>query len=522
MMKAIFIDNYRAHSIIESRIESFANWETHGRPGDGVISPVSVIKSPDDRSVLLTYDRNQESTNVKNSMESQYDDEMAGLWFGDMLNKENLEVFKEMGGGTILYVDQAKSNANVMDTFLNKMHSIGKLNHATLDAIKPMLTPAQYASYESIIPSYDDISRIKAEIEKHSELAPAAYTIDEFGNEITQDKPSMEDVQPDPAYNDDSFNSGLNNADNAIDPTIVDFNPEIVSVDESEVEPQPVEIQNSEPEISTTDDEYNLQPEGLRDGYDSDNAELPEEIPEINPSFEKGSNDEMNEYNDTDSLDNTETEVTTVKDTTTINAKYNNILDGINMYLEKYDMTIDQFMETVFKLRFVLNQISDGNVPTENTSADLPTDPETIDESIPSEPPISDTPEPAQNVSTPVQNLLNSVAEEMNTSEVNEADDTVSTVDNSSIENADNEVSETISTESVGINAEKELINQMMKISNNDNEFFNNIVQYKERLSTETVNDLVSIKLYDKILTGMTVHNMINVRDERARKLGIL
>jgi hypothetical protein len=28
--------------------------------------------------------------------------------------------------------------------------------------------------------------------------------------------------------------------------------------------------------------------------------------------------------------------------------------------------------------------------------------------------------------------------------------------------------------------------------------------------------------MYDKILTGMTVYNMINIREERARKLGLV
>ena len=62
----------------------------------------------------------------------------------------------------------------------------------------------------------------------------------------------------------------------------------------------------------------------------------------------------------------------------------------------------------------------------------------------------------------------------------------------------------------------------MMKISSNDTEFFNNMIQYKERLSNETINELVSTKMYDKILTGMTVYNMINIREERARKLGLV
>jgi hypothetical protein len=61
-----------------------------------------------------------------------------------------------------------------------------------------------------------------------------------------------------------------------------------------------------------------------------------------------------------------------------------------------------------------------------------------------------------------------------------------------------------------------------MKISSNDTEFFNNMLPYKERLSMETINELVTTKMYDKILTGMTVYTMINVREDRARKLGLI
>lgn len=549
MMKAIFIDNYKAHAVIESRIESFADWEIHGRLGDGIISPVTVIKSPDDRSVLLTYDRNSESTNVKNAMESQFDDERAGLWFGDMLNKDNLEVFKDMGGGTVLYADQAKGSAKTMDLFLQKMHSLGKLDHASLDALKPMLTTEQYNSYESIIPTYDDIERRKAEAKANSEFATSVYTVDENGNELPTDKIATEDVEPEVTeYNgEDAFNNGLN-AESGVDPEVVDFNPEILGEGTPSEEPE-VPVDNENPEVLPGDeedlnniepgDEYNLQPEGLREGFDGENAELPDDVPEINPNFEKTSNDEMNEYNDTEEpVEEPKIAVTEVNGTAVLEPKYQNILDGINTYLEKYDMTIDQFMESVFKLKFLLNQIAGGKVPEETTSADLVQEPENLDESTDTAANVTtENPEEPAGAemngatSNPVQSLLTAVADEMNNPE-NQIEEDVVPVDNTEnventdenatteVENADSQVAETISTES--INPETDLINQMMKISSNDTEFFNNMIQYKERLSNETINELVSTKMYDKILTGMTVYNMINIREERARKLGLV
>ena len=549
MMKAIFIDNYKAHAVIESRIESFADWEIHGRLGDGIISPVTVIKSPDDRSVLLTYDRNSESTNVKNAMESQFDDERAGLWFGDMLNKDNLEVFKDMGGGTVLYADQAKGSAKTMDLFLQKMHSLGKLDHASLDALKPMLTTEQYNSYESIIPTYDDIERRKAEAKANSEFATSVYTVDENGNELPTDKIATEDVEPEATeYNgEDAFNNGLN-AESGVDPEVVDFNPEILGEDTPSEEPE-VPVDNENPEVLPGDeenldniepgDEYNLQPEGLREGFDGENAELPDDVPEINPNFEKTSNDEMNEYNTTEEpVEEPKIAVTEVNGTAVLEPKYQNILDGINTYLEKYDMTIDQFMESVFKLKFLLNQIAGGKVPEETTSADLAQEPENLDESTDTAANVTteNPEEPAGTemngaTSNPVQSLLTAVADEMKNPE-NQTEEVVAPVDNTDnventdenatteIENADSQVAETITTES--INPETDLINQMMKISSNDTEFFNNMIQYKERLSNETINELVSTKMYDKILTGMTVYNMINIREERARKLGLV
>lgn len=544
MMKAIFIDNYKAHAVIESRIESFADWEIHGRLGDGIISPVTVIKSPDDRSVLLTYDRNSESTNVKNAMESQFDDERAGLWFGDMLNKDNLEVFKDMGGGTVLYADQAKGSAKTMDLFLQKMHSLGKLDHASLDALKPMLTTEQYNSYESIIPTYDDIERRKAEAKANSEFATSVYTVDENGNELPTGKIATEDVEPEATeYNgEDAFNNGLN-AESGVDPEVVDFNPEILGEDTpSEVPETPVDNEN--PEVLPGDDEnldniepgdeYNLQPEGLREGFDGENVELPDDVPEINPNFEKTSNDEMNEYNTTEEpVEEPKIAVTEVNGIAVLEPKYQNILDGINTYLEKYDMTIDQFMESVFKLKFLLNQIAGGKVPEETTSADLAQEPENLDESTDTAANVTteNPEEPVENEmngasSNPVQSLLSAVADEMNNPD-NQTEEVVAPVDNTDsventdeVENADSQVAETITTES--INPETDLINQMMKISNNDTEFFNNMIQYKERLSNETINELVSTKMYDKILTGMTVYNMINIREERARKLGLV
>lgn len=549
MMKAIFIDNYKAHAVIESRIESFADWEIHGRLGDGIISPVTVIKSPDDRSVLLTYDRNSESTNVKNAMESQFDDERAGLWFGDMLNKDNLEVFKDMGGGTVLYADQAKGSAKTMDLFLQKMHSLGKLDHASLDALKPMLTTEQYNTYESIIPTYDDIERRKAEAKANSEFATSVYTVDENGNELPTDKIATEDVEPEATeYNgEDAFNNGLN-AESGVDPEVVDFNPEILGEDTPPEEPE-VPVDNENPEVLPGDeenldniepgDEYNLQPEGLREGFDGDNVDLPDDVPEINPNFEKTSNDEMNEYNGTEEpVEEPKIAVTEVNGTAVLEPKYQNILDGINTYLEKYDMTIDQFMESVFKLKFLLNQIAGGKVPEETTSADLAQEPENLDESTDTAANvITENPEElVENemngaTSNPVQSLLSAVADEMKNPD-NQTEEDVVPVDNTDnventdenatteVENADSQVAETITTES--INPETDLINQMMKISSNDTEFFNNMIQYKERLSNETINELVSTKMYDKILTGMTVYNMINIREERARKLGLV
>ena len=544
MMKAIFIDNYKAHAVIESRIESFADWEIHGRLGDGIISPVTVIKSPDDRSVLLTYDRNSESTNVKNAMESQFDDERAGLWFGDMLNKDNLEVFKDMGGGTVLYADQAKGSAKTMDLFLQKMHSLGKLDHASLDALKPMLTTEQYNSYESIIPTYDDIERRKAEAKANSEFATSVYTVDENGNELPTDKIAIEDVEPEATeYNgEDAFNNGLN-AESGVDPEVVDFNPEILGEDTPPEVPE-TPVDNENPEVLPGDDEnldniepgdeYNLQPEGLREGFDGENAELPDDVPEINPNFEKTSNDEMTEYNTTEEpVEEPKIAVTEVNGTAVLEPKYQNILDGINTYLEKYDMTIDQFMESVFKLKFLLNQIAGGKVPEETTSADLAQEPENLDESTDTAANVT-TENPEEPVGTemngatsnPVQSLLTAVADEMKNPD-NQTEEDVVPVDNTDnvensdeVENADSQVAETISTES--INPETDLINQMMKISSNDTEFFNNMIQYKERLSNETINELVSTKMYDKILTGMTVYNMINIREERARKLGLV
>jgi hypothetical protein len=557
-MKAIFIDNYKAHAIIESRIESFADWEIHGRRGDGIISPVTVIKSPDDRSVLLTYDRNPESTNLKDTMESQFDDERAGLWFGDMLNKGNLEVFKEMGGGTVLYADQAKNSPKTLDIFLQKMHSVGRLDQASLDALKPMLTPTQVSAYENIIPTYEDIEKKKAEAMANSEYATYVYTVDENGEEIknkSTEKISNEDVNGN-YTGEDAFNNGLS-SESGVDPEAVDFNPDMMGDLEPEIEPldenldkpgeDPTLLEGNDESLPKPGSEYNLVPEGLREESDISDENLPDEIPEINSNYEKASNNEMSEYSDdttqiqgvTTEPENVEfnedgtpkIEVKEINGTIVLDTKFQNILDGIDTYLTKYNMTIDEFMESVFKLKFLLNQIAGGKVPEETTSADIEQDPTELNETtnevteVPTEEPTTDN---MTATSNPVTNLLNAVADEMNNPE-NQVEDEANPVDdtnNNEVEVPDNvtspdsEVTETITTES--IDAEKELINQMMKISSNDTEFFNNMLPYKERLSMETINELVTTKMYDKILTGMTVYTMINVREDRARKLGLI
>ena len=558
MMKAIFIDNYKAHAIIESRIESFADWEIHGRRGDGIISPVTVIKSPDDRSVLLTYDRNPESTNLKDTMESQFDDERAGLWFGDMLNKGNLEVFKEMGGGTVLYADQAKNSPKTLDIFLQKMHSVGRLDQASLDALKPMLTPTQVSAYENIIPTYEDIEKKKAEAMANSEYATYVYTVDENGKEIenkSTEKISNEDVNGN-YTGEDAFNNGLS-SESGVDPEAVDFNPDMMGDLEPEIEPldenldkpdeDPTLLEGSDEPLPKPGSEYNLVPEGLREESDVSDENLPDEIPEINSNYEKASNNEMSEYSDdttqiqgvTTEPENVEfnedgtpkIEVKEINGTIVLDTKFQNILDGIDTYLTKYNMTIDEFIESVFKLKFLLNRIAGGKVPEETTSADIEQDPTELNETtnevteVPTEEPSTDN---MTATSNPVTNLLNAVADEMNNPE-NQVEDEVNPVDDTNnnevevpdnVANPDSEVTETISTES--IDAEKELINQMMKISSNDTEFFNNMLPYKERLSMETINELVTTKMYDKILTGMTVYTMINVREDRARKLGLI
>lgn len=558
MMKAIFIDNYKAHAIIESRIESFADWEIHGRRGDGIISPVTVIKSPDDRSVLLTYDRNPESTNLKDTMESQFDDERAGLWFGDMLNKGNLEVFKEMGGGTVLYADQAKNSPKTLDIFLQKMHSVGRLDQASLDALKPMLTPTQVSAYENIIPTYEDIEKKKAEAMANSEYATYVYTVDENGKEIenkSTEKISNEDINGN-YTGEDAFNNGLS-SESGVDPEAVDFNPDMMGDLEPEIEPldenldkpdeDPTLLEGSDEPLPKPGSEYNLVPEGLREESDTSDENLPDEIPEINTNYEKASNNEMSEYSDdttqiqgvTTEPENVEfnedgtpkIEVKEINGTIVLDTKFQNILDGIDTYLTKYNMTIDEFMESVFKLKFLLNQIAGGKVPEETTSADIEQDPTELNETtnevteVPTEEPTADN---MTATSNPVTNLLNAVADEMNNPE-NQVEDEANPVDdtnNNEVEVPDNvtspdsEAAETITTES--IDAEKELINQMMKISSNDTEFFNNMLPYKERLSMETINELVTTKMYDKILTGMTVYTMINVREDRARKLGLI
>jgi hypothetical protein len=557
-MKAIFIDNYKAHAIIESRIESFADWEIHGRRGDGIISPVTVIKSPDDRSVLLTYDRNPESTNLKDTMESQFDDERAGLWFGDMLNKGNLEVFKEMGGGTVLYADQAKNSPKTLDIFLQKMHSVGRLDQASLDALKPMLTPAQVSAYENIIPTYEDIEKKKAEAMANSEYATYVYTVDENGKEIenkSTEKISNEDVNGN-YTGEDAFNNGLS-SESGVDPEAVDFNPDMMGDLEPKIEPldenldetgeDPTLLEGSDEPLPKPGSEYNLVPEGLREESDTSDENLPDEIPEINSNYEKASNNEMSEYSDdttqiqgvTTEPENVEfnedgtpkIEVKEINGTIVLNTKFQNILDGIDTYLTKYNMTIDEFMESVFKLKFLLNQIAGGKVPEETTSADIEQDPTELNETtnevteVPTEEPTTDN---MTATSNPVTNLLNAVADEMNNPE-NQVEDEANPVDDTNnnevevpdnVANPDSEAAETITTES--IDAEKELINQMMKISSNDTEFFNNMLPYKERLSMETINELVTTKMYDKILTGMTVYTMINVREDRARKLGLI
>lgn len=558
MMKAIFIDNYKAHAIIESRIESFADWEIHGRRGDGIISPVTVIKSPDDRSVLLTYDRNPESTNLKDTMESQFDDERAGLWFGDMLNKGNLEVFKEMGGGTVLYADQAKNSPKTLDIFLQKMHSVGRLDQASLDALKPMLTPTQVSAYENIIPTYEDIEKKKAEAMANSEYATYVYTVDENGKEIenkSTEKISNEDVNGN-YTGEDAFNNGLS-SESGVDPEAVDFNPDMMGDLEPEIEPldenldkpdeDPTLLEGSDEPLPKPGSEYNLVPEGLREGSETSDENLPDEIPDINSNYEKASNNEMSEYSDdttqiqgvTTEPENVEfnedgtpkIEVKEINGTIVLDTKFQNILDGIDAYLTKYNMTIDEFMESVFKLKFLLNQIAGGKVPEETTSADIEQDPTELNETtnevteVPTEEPTADN---MTATSNPVTNLLNAVADEMNNPE-NQVEDEINPVDDTNknevevpdnVTNPDSEVAETITTES--IDAEKELINQIMKISSNDTEFFNNMLPYKERLSMETINELVTTKMYDKILTGMTVYTMINVREDRARKLGLI
>ena len=242
-------------------------------------------------------------------MESQFDDERAGLWFGDMLNKGNLEVFKEMGGGTVLYADQAKNSPKTLDIFLQKMHSVGRLDQASLDALKPMLTPTQVSAYENIIPTYEDIEKKKAEAMANSEYATYVYTVDENGKEIenkSTEKISNEDVNGN-YTGEDAFNNGLS-SESGVDPEAVDFNPDMMGDLEPEIEPldenlnetgeDPTLVEGSDEPLPKPGNEYNLVPEGLREGSDISDENLPDEIPDINSNYEKASNNEMSEYSD--------------------------------------------------------------------------------------------------------------------------------------------------------------------------------------------------------------------------------
>ena len=438
------------------------------------------------------------------------------------------------------------------------MHSVGRLDQASLDALKPMLTPTQVSAYENIIPTYEDIEKKKAEAMANSEYATYVYTVDENGKEIenkSTEKISNEDVNGN-YTGEDAFNNGLS-SESGVDPEAVDFNPDMMGDLEPEIEPldenldkpdeDPTLLEGSDEPLPKPGSEYNLVPEGLREESDTSDENLPDEIPEINSNYEKASNNEMSEYSDdttqiqgvTTEPENVEfnedgtpkIEVKEINGTIVLDTKFQNILDGIDTYLTKYNMTIDEFMESVFKLKFLLNQIAGGKVPEETTSADIEQDPTELNETTNE---VTETPieEPSTDnmtaTSNPVTNLLNAVADEMNNPE-NQVEDEVTPVDDTNknevevpdnVTSPDSEVTETISTES--IDAEKELINQMMKISSNDTEFFNNMLPYKERLSMETINELVTTKMYDKILTGMTVYTMINVREDRARKLGLI
>ena len=255
-MKAIFIQNYDVTEAIASRVTSFESWSIEKRPGDGIISPVSVIKSADGNSVLITYDRTSESTNEKAPFDAKLDDEMANNWFNDMRSKDTVEVFKELGGGLIMYVDNSKSEAAI-ETFIMKMNSVNGIDNVALEAIRPLVNnEANWRRYIDMVPSYEELMK---NVSGHT-------------NEFESVR--LESVEPEPSY--DSSDS---------DPDSVDVDGDYTDDLESTDLYTPIDSPQSEP-VS-----YDM-PAELNDEV-IDDLSVDEHINENTDTLENADNDDI-------------------------------------------------------------------------------------------------------------------------------------------------------------------------------------------------------------------------------------
>ena len=187
-------------------------------------------------------------------------------------------------------------------------------------------------------------------------------------------------------------------------------------------------------------------------------------------------------------------------------------------------------LSSISKLKLVVNKLYQDNSKVEPVSTPVDT---TITEDLPEEPKESsisaftqalmDTaqsmePEPVSVTQLEEPDELPKV-EETDLNENSETNDTP--VVNDDVIETDNE-SNLDSNYHTSIDNDAVLMESALKNSNNDDEFFKYLIPHKDKLTNESINKLVNIKMYDYLLTGVEFQNLISVRQDRAEKLGLI
>lgn len=511
-MKAIFIQNYDVTESIASRVASFESWSVEKRPGDGIISPVSVIKSVDGKSVLITYDRTPESTNDKAPFDTKLDDEMADNWFNDMKSKDTVEVFKELGGGLIMYVDNGKSETAI-ENFITKMNSVKGIDNVGLEAIKPLVkNEANWQRYIDMIPSYDELA--KSITPNHNEFDHVRL------ESIEEDNTSYDNSNEDP----DQIELGEDYTDDLESEHIPEIAPS---------EPISYDIPpgfGDEHTNTSSDNADNLDIKDNEDVIESSEPSIVESdtnIAEPVPSF----GDNLEETNDDTVQPSEPTDNNTINTNIILSEAEIKLVKELATYLDENNTTLTELLSSISKLKLVVNQLYKDNSNVDPVAENISEVNEDNSE------PVTEPEEVKDNNESSIDKFTQSVIETANElpsepvelTKLEEPDNLPNPEETKVEENivnddnvsTTNDIDSSSEPTSHNIDTEAALMESALKHSKNDEEFFNFLIPYKDKLSTESINKIINIKMYDYLLTGVEFQNLIFTRQERAEKLGL-